>query len=55
MHFLYCITLIFYTKNAIMFESEDQIIYGVILAIGVMYPAAYELTQLYKTGAKEYL
>lgn len=55
MHFLYSFVLILYTKNAIMEYNEDQVLYGVLLAAGVIYPAGYDLTQLYKTGLVEYL
>jgi hypothetical protein len=40
---MYCLALIIYTKNAIMTESEDVILYSVILAIGMIYPAGYEI------------
>jgi hypothetical protein len=55
MHFVYTAILIIYVKNAYIKESVDQTLYGVLLACGLLYPAGYDLTQLFKSGLVEYL
>jgi len=42
MHMFYTLILIIYVKNSYLVENENQIVYAVLLAIGILYPAIYD-------------
>lgn len=57
MHFFYLTMLVIYTHviyiNASGDESSRQL-YTILLAIGIFYPAAYDLTQMFRGGLTDY-
>lgn len=44
MHLFYTFILILYVKQSYIVESEDQIIYAILIAIGIVYPALYDMS-----------
>jgi hypothetical protein len=44
MHMFYTLILIVYVKNAYLIENEDQMIYAILIAVGILYPAVYDFT-----------
>jgi hypothetical protein len=54
MHLFYTIIMIVYVKNSYLIENEDQVIYAILLAIGILYPALYDITQLFRGGIGDY-
>ena len=56
MHFLYAFIMFMYVYNIyVMFDMESAHVYEKLLLIAVIYPAAYDSIQLYKTGPVKYL
>jgi len=53
-HFVYTALIMVYVSQSYMVESENQEFFAVILALGIVYPAAYDILQLYRDGVKEY-
>jgi hypothetical protein len=43
MHHFYTIIMIIYVKNSYLIENENQVIYAIMIAIGVLYPWLYDL------------
>jgi hypothetical protein len=54
MHLFYTTILITYVKNAYLIENEDQLIYAILIAVGILYPALYDFTQMVRAGLAEY-
>jgi hypothetical protein len=54
MHMLYTVILITYVKNAYMIENEDQLIFAVLITVGLLYPALYDFMQMIRSGLAEY-
>jgi hypothetical protein len=58
MHLVYVQCLINYTNLVYILNEgskEDQVLYAYLLAGGILYPALYDWTQLFKGGLGEYL
>jgi hypothetical protein len=55
MHLFYVFVIIVYTNTSYISESNNQQLYSVMLAIGVLYPLCYELIQLSRGGCTDYL
>jgi hypothetical protein len=58
MHIGYIVTLVIYINIVYINNSgskSDQQIYSILLAIGVIYPAFYDWTQMFRGGLSEYL
>jgi hypothetical protein len=51
---LYTGILITYVKNAYLVENENQMIYAILIAVGILYPALYDLTQMVRAGLANY-
>ena len=54
MHIVYTIILIVYVNDAYMEENEDQLVYAILLAVGVLYAALYEFFQMLRDGIFDY-
>ena len=56
MHIFYLVIFILYVNNACIAASdrESDIYYAIWLCIGIIYPACYDLLQLYRDGIAEY-
>lgn len=55
MHLFYVCVIIIYTNTSYISESNNQLMYSVMLAIGVLYPLCYEVVQLSRGGCADYL
>lgn len=44
MHLFYTLILIIYVKQSYLVESENQLIYAILIAVGIIYPALYDMT-----------
>ena len=55
MHMFYVLVIIVYTNTSYINESENQKIYTLLLAVGVLYPFFYESTQAVRGGLVDYL
>jgi len=60
MHFIYTFVFILYVSQACLYDDEDenkttQKIYAILLLVGILYPAAYDCTQLIRGGIAEYV
>lgn len=54
MHLFYTVILIIYVKNSYLIENENQVVYAVLLAVGIIYPALYDMTQMVRGGLLDY-
>ena len=54
MHMFYTFILITYVKNAYLIENENQMIYAILIAVGILYPALYDFTQMIRAGLAAY-
>ena len=57
MHFIYLFIFTLYVNNACIEIStrDSDIYYATLLGIGLIYPACYDLLQLYRGGIEEYV
>ena len=54
MHIFSCMIIILYVNNSYIEESENQIVYACLLAVGIIYPSIYDFSQMFKLGPDEY-
>lgn len=54
MHLFYTVILIIYVKNSYLIENENQVVYAVLLAVGIIYPALYDMSQMVRGGLLDY-
>lgn len=54
MHMLYTAILIIYVKNSYLIENENQMVYAILIAVGILYPALYDFTQMVRSGLEAY-
>ena len=57
MHLFYIFTLVLYINIVYIHNSgtpQDQQTYSILLAFGILYPAMYDWTQMFRGGLENY-
>ena len=54
MHLFYTLIIIIYVKNSYMIENESQMVYAILLAVGILYPWLYDMSQMVRGGVYAY-
>jgi len=55
MHFLYIALLVVYINAVYVHNIEDdKEVFEIMIIFGVIYPAVYDMVQMYKTGIQKY-